>query len=154
MGWLVKATPRPLYPGERDPVPIVQDAVRMRKISVPRGLFCVLSLCVCTSSLLVSLSWLSCILPFVFTYNTQHKYPCPQRDSKPQSNRWSAADPRLRPPGHWDRHGFDPRTVQPVASRCTDWAVPAHLLWLSVTNCSSVSKERTKKLPFLLLVLW
>jgi hypothetical protein len=23
--------------------------------------------------------------------------------------------------------GFDPRTVQPVASRYTDWAVPAHL---------------------------
>ena len=23
--------------------------------------------------------------------------------------------------------GFDPRTVQPVASRYTDWAIPAHL---------------------------
>ena len=22
--------------------------------------------------------------------------------------------------------GFDPRTVQPIASRCTDWAIPAH----------------------------
>jgi hypothetical protein len=24
--------------------------------------------------------------------------------------------------------GFDPRTVQPVASRCTDYAIPAHLI--------------------------
>jgi hypothetical protein len=29
-----------------------------------------------------------------------------------------------RPPG------FDPRTVKPVASRYTDWAVPAHTVWL------------------------
>ena len=27
----------------------------------------------------------------------------------------SAADLRLRALGHWDRQGFDPRTVQPVA---------------------------------------
>ena len=26
MGWMVSATPRPLYPRERDPVPIVQEA--------------------------------------------------------------------------------------------------------------------------------
>jgi hypothetical protein len=26
MGWMVNATPRPLYPRERDPVPIVQEA--------------------------------------------------------------------------------------------------------------------------------
>ena len=26
MGWVVNATPRPLYPQERDPVPIVQEA--------------------------------------------------------------------------------------------------------------------------------
>jgi hypothetical protein len=25
--------------------------------------------------------------------------------------------------------GFDPRTVQPVASRYTDWAIPAHKYW-------------------------
>jgi hypothetical protein len=31
----------------------------------------------------------------------------------------AAADPRLRPHGHWDRQ-FDPRTVQLVASRYTD----------------------------------
>ena len=26
MGWVVNATPQPLYPRERDPVPIVQEA--------------------------------------------------------------------------------------------------------------------------------
>jgi len=26
MGWVVNATPRPLYPRERDPVPIVEEA--------------------------------------------------------------------------------------------------------------------------------
>jgi hypothetical protein len=26
VGWVVNATPRPIYPGERDPVPIVQEA--------------------------------------------------------------------------------------------------------------------------------
>jgi hypothetical protein len=60
MGWVVNATFQPLYPRERDPVPIVQEAGsrRVRKISLPPG--------------------------------------------------------------------FDPRTVQPVASRYTDWAIPAH----------------------------
>jgi hypothetical protein len=29
--------------------------------------------------------------------------------------------------------GFDPRAVQPVASRCTDWAIPAHYV-LSITK--------------------
>jgi hypothetical protein len=27
-GWVINATPRPFYPRERDPVPIVQEAVR------------------------------------------------------------------------------------------------------------------------------
>jgi hypothetical protein len=37
----------------------------------------------------------------------------------------AAEDPRLRLHGHWDRQ-FDPRNVQPVASRYTDWAIAAH----------------------------
>jgi hypothetical protein len=57
MGWVVNATPRPLYSRERDPVPIVQEAEQLRKISTPPG--------------------------------------------------------------------FDPRTLQPVASRYTDCAIPA-----------------------------
>jgi hypothetical protein len=35
---------------------------------------------------------------------------------------WTGAENLAPPPG------FDPRTVQPVASRYTDWAIPAH--WL------------------------
>jgi hypothetical protein len=39
----------------------------------------------------------------------------------------AAADPRLKPHGHWDRR-FDPRTVQPVASHYTDYVIPAHII--------------------------
>jgi hypothetical protein len=63
---MVNSTPRPLYPRERDPLPIVQEA-----------------------------GWA----------------PGPV---------WTAAK-NLSPPG------FDPRTVQSVASRYTDWAIAAHL---------------------------
>ena len=34
--------------------------------------------------------------------------------------------------------GFDPRTVQPVASRYTDWAIPASTSVYIITNYSSV----------------
>jgi hypothetical protein len=44
MGWVVNAIPRPLYPWERDQVPIVQEAEwaegrseQVRKISAPPG---------------------------------------------------------------------------------------------------------------------
>jgi hypothetical protein len=48
----------------------------------------------------------------------------------------AALPPRKRPGAHciggWVRKissppGFDPRTVQPVASRYTDYAIPAHI---------------------------
>ena len=37
--------------------------------------------------------------------------------------------------------GFDPRTVQPVASRCTNYAIPAHTV-LSLRNKICVNFER------------
>ena len=41
---------------------------------------------------------------------------------------------------------FDPRTVQPVASRYTDWAIPAHNVWfVNGENCLSL-KLCTQKL--------
>jgi len=44
--------------------------------------------------------------------------------------------------------GFDPRTVQPVASRYTDWAIPAHLIYLNnwkfYWSASLYKKETTK----------
>jgi hypothetical protein len=48
------------------------------------GILFLYSLVLCTSSLLLPLCSLSSILRFVFTYNTQHKHPCPRRDSKPR----------------------------------------------------------------------
>ena len=35
-------------------------------------------------------------------------------------NRRAVVYPRLRPLGHWDRQGFDPRTVHPVVTCYTD----------------------------------
>jgi hypothetical protein len=32
--------------------------------------------------------------------------------------------------------GFDPRTVQPVAGRCTDWAIPARVVYIRKWNLS------------------
>jgi hypothetical protein len=70
MWWVLNATPRPLYPREINPVPILQEA-----------------------------GWGTG--PF---WTTSKNLPTP---------------------------GFDPRTVQPVASRYIDCAIPAHTL----TSC-------------------
>ena len=53
---------------------------------------------------------------------------------------WSTLRPARFTPGKdsvpilqeagWAPPGFDPRTVQPVASRYTDWAIPTHGLYL------------------------
>ena len=83
----VSLTHRPPLPqAESTPRPIVwPEGLNKWKIQMtPSGFFCVLFYCVCTSSVLVSLSWLSCILPFVFTYDAQHKHPCPRRYSNVQ----------------------------------------------------------------------
>jgi hypothetical protein len=67
MGWVVNATARPLYPRERDPMPIVLS----RRLDGPQG-----------------------------RYERVRKIsPLPE---------------------------FDLRTVQPVVSRYTDWAIAAH----------------------------
>ena len=47
-------------------------------------------------------------------------YPLYRRLGGPQG-RSGRVPKTLTPPG------FDPRTVQPVASRYTDWAIPAHI---------------------------
>ena len=61
----------------------------------PAGLF----LSVCTLSVLLCPGF-----AFVLTVQqTQHKHPCPRRDSNPQSQKRSVAIPRLRLLGHWDR---------------------------------------------------
>jgi hypothetical protein len=53
----------------------------------------------CTLSVLLVLA-----LPFVLNVqHTQHKYPCPGGIRTRNPSRRAAADPRLRPLGHWDR---------------------------------------------------
>ena len=50
----------------------------MKNLVLNRIFFCILFYSVSTSSEVVSLSLLSCILPFLFTVQrTQHKHPCP-----------------------------------------------------------------------------
>ena len=41
---------------------------------------------------------------YLATHNTEHRHPCPRRDSNPQSQQANGRDPRPRPRGHWDRH--------------------------------------------------
>jgi hypothetical protein len=49
------------------------------------------------------------------------RYPLYRRLGGPDDR--SGRVPKISPPP-----GFDPLNVQPVASRYTDWAIPAHLL--------------------------
>ena len=56
------------------------------------------------------------------------QYPLYRRLGGPQG--WHGPVLKISPPP-----GFDPRTVQPVSSRYTDWAIPAPLfLPISFTN--------------------
>ena len=50
--------------------------------------------------------------------------------------------------------GFDPRTVQPVASRYTDWDIPAHICvvlfgkyFLQIPMCRSLVRQRLQYTP-------
>ena len=72
---------------------------------------------------LLSFSWLYCIFfcLLLTTDNTKVRSPGGIQTNNPSKR--ATAEPHLRPLGHL---GFDPRTFQPVASRYTDWAIPAH----------------------------
>jgi hypothetical protein len=64
-----------------------------------------------------------CVLSLLYnTHNTNIHAPDGIRTRNPSKR--SAADSRLRPLDHWDRLGSNPRTVQPIASRYTDGAIP------------------------------
>ena len=58
--------------------------------------------------------------PDRFTPGKDTRYPLYSRLGGPQGR--SGGGGKSRPPP-----GFDPRTVQPVAVRCTDWAIAAHV---------------------------
>ena len=142
MGWVVKATPRPLYPRVGGP----QGRYGcLRKISPPTGIlfvptsFCLLSFCFCypvftfISSVpmpriplsaqtsvspagffkfsftlyFIRTCFILIILHFAFlslltTYNTNIHALSEIRTRN--SSKRSAAEPRLRQLGHWDRH--------------------------------------------------
>jgi hypothetical protein len=57
--------------------------------------------------------------PGRFTPGKETRHPLYRRLGGPQG--WSGRVLKISPPP-----GFDPRTVQPVASRYTDRAIPAH----------------------------
>jgi hypothetical protein len=44
--------------------------------------------------------------------------------------------------------GFDPRTVQPVANRYTDWAIPAHI-YIGVKKRTDVETKTDKTLKYI-----
>jgi hypothetical protein len=103
---VVNATPRPLYPRARDPVPVVQEAGWApgtiwtdAENLAPTGIFFFLySLVLCTSSVLGSLSWLSCT-------NTHAAGSIRTRNPSERA----ATDLSLRPCGDRDR----PRKISP-----------------------------------------
>jgi hypothetical protein len=117
--WVVNATPRPLYPGVRDPVPIVQESgwapdwsEPARKISPeprfdPRTVPPVASRYAdFFSSLFVLYPYFCvlivldvCLLSLLYnTHNTNIHAPGGIRTRNPSKR--SPADPRLRPLGH------------------------------------------------------
>ena len=64
-------------------------------------------------------------VPFILTVqHTQHKHPCPRRNSNPQSQQASGCRPTPQTARPLGSAGFDPRTFQPVASRYTDCTIP------------------------------
>jgi hypothetical protein len=79
---------------------------RTRHLCIRRGFFyeILMLFSVRAISVLVSLSWLSWLVPLFLLYNTQHKHPCTSggiRTTNPSN--WAAANSRLGPLGHWGR---------------------------------------------------
>ena len=148
---MINATSRRLYPWERDPVPLVQEAGWAPRPVwtdagnfAPAGIFfyC-LELCISSVLFFVCIVRHSAFfLSLLTTHNTnihapgriRSRNPCRRAATKlrPRSHshldpirtlntsKRSAANPRLRPPCHWDRQRFDPRTIHSIASRFTD----------------------------------
>jgi hypothetical protein len=89
---------------------------QVRKISPPPAIFFL-----CTLSVLLCPDFAFAFLPLL--YNTNVQAPGGTRTRNPSKR--SAAHPSLKQLGHSHRQGYDPRTVQPVASRYTDYACEA-----------------------------
>ena len=109
----------------------------------PDVLFLFLSLYFFRTSFFVLIFWL------VPLYNTQHKYPCLQRDSKPQSQQASAREPH----GHRVGHMFGLRVRNSVYGVMLpdDWSFwPSFLIsslnllcvWVRKTDTQSATSKR------------
>jgi hypothetical protein len=61
--------------------------------------------------------------PGRFTPRKETRYPLYRRLGGPQG--WSGRLRKILPP-----LGFDPRTIQPVVSRYTDYAIPVHIIYM------------------------
>jgi hypothetical protein len=117
--------PQPLYPRKRDLVPIAQKvgwapgqvwtSAENLAPPPPRIFVCLYSLVLCLYFMFLCLGY-PAFCRLLFTYNTNIRAPAGIRTRN--LSKLSAADPRLRAPGHWARQ-FDPRTVHSVASRYT-----------------------------------
>ena len=79
-----------------------------------------------------SILYLYLLCPYVTNSSTTHNTNIHAPGGIPTRNpsKRSAADPRLRPLGHWDLRGFDPRTVQLYQA-----AVPTELFWPTTHMC-------------------
>ena len=149
MGWVVNATPRPLYPRERYRVPIVQEAgwapgqvwTRAENLA-PTGISFVRAFFLSFCSFYPLYSLPSYPLPICYNIFLQHTTttfmtparfePAIPESSRPQT---LALDRSATQIGK----GFDPGTVQSVASSYTDWAIPAHNINVCTTTICSAS---------------
>ena len=112
--------PAALTPGKKAGAHFMGDWVRLgagikrhgKSRPPPQGFFCTLSLLLCPNCPGY------CLLSLLYnTHNTNIHAPGGIRSRNPSKR--SASDPRLRTLVHWDRQ-FDPRNIQPEASRYTD----------------------------------
>ena len=73
------------------------------------------------------------------------QYPLYRRLGGPQDR--SGRVRKISPPP-----GFDPRTVQPVASRYTDWAIPAanNIVWPCIIEFTKAKPSSNNKSEYML----
>ena len=113
--------------------------------------YSLLSLCFIHPRFFVLIVLAFCLLSLL--YNTQNtNVHAPEPVSNPESRQAS----RPRPRGHWDRQGFDPGTVQPVASCYTNYTIPACLKHLTPSGKPNIMASHPNTLFRLIgsRVLW
>ena len=129
MWWVVNAMPRPRYsPAKTRPSLYRMMSGRTDRKSRlhPDFFFTLNSFCsLCTFSLLVSLSWLSCILPFCLYL--QHITQTSMPPAGYELAIWAPERSQTLSVDRPDTGIGILRTVQPVAGRYTGWAIPTDM---------------------------